>query len=171
MAFSVGSGNGDEEYFYPSDSAYLRSETVSDLTDDFNGHNNITLTNDTDEYTLKITSCSFDEWVTNATVVNPCDSSPFPDSLHYQLHHLLVSMYCTLTDHAHHSFVLISANAGNEEDLKDGPTFFQSLFDSDNCQCYEPHVKAIHFYGQLRRTVLRLIHIRAVNQLLSWQAM
>ena len=168
MAFSVGSGNNDEEYFHPEDSADLRNEIISDLTADFNGNNNVSVITDSAQYTLKIFGCSFDEWITYKTIADPCDSSDTPDSLHIQFHNLGVHMSCVLINRATNSFRFIDAEASDEEELKDGPTFLQSLFNS-NCSCYEPHVKSIRFYNKLRNRVLRRIHRRAISQIDSWQ--
>jgi hypothetical protein len=170
MGFYSGCVNGSWDYFSPVDSVSLRDAVVTDLTDDFDGNNNLKIRNDTAQYTLKIISCGFDEWITHRTIVNPCDSSPVPDSLHYELHNLNVHMSCLLYDHIHNSFLSIEAEASDEEDLKDGPSFFQSLFNSD-CDCYEPRVKAIHFYNKLKNRVLSRIHRRAISQIKLWQAM
>src|ERR1041385_5297478 len=159
MSFSVGSGNNDEEYFHPCDSANLRNDIVSGLTADFDGNNNLSVITDSAQYTLKILSCNFDEWVTYKTIADPCDSSAIPDSLHYQLHNLGVLMSCVLFNRKTNSFLFIEAQASDQEDLKDGPSFFESLFNS-NCSCYEPRIKSIHFYNKLRDRVLRRIHRR-----------
>jgi hypothetical protein len=169
MAFSVG-GQGDEEYFLPSDSADLREGVIDDITNDFDGSNNVNVVTGTAQYTLKITQCNFYEGVTHRIIANPCDSSySTPDSLHYDLHSLSVSLYCILYDHSNNAFISLQAEASDEEELKDGPTFLQSLF--SDCDCYEPHVKAIHFYEKLRNRVLRRIHRRAISQIQSWQEM
>lgn len=168
MGFSSGGANGEEEYFYPSDSTTLRDDVVEQLTNDFDGSNNLKVVNNWGQYTLQITQCHFSEWITYRTIADPCDSSIYPDSLHFTLHNLDVSMNCILYDHARNTYVEIQANASDEEDLKDGPSFLQSLFNSD-CDCYEPRVKAIYFYNKLRKRVFRRIHRRAIDLIYSWQ--
>lgn len=170
MQFYYGAGDDIPNYFHNADSAAMRLEIINGLKDDFSTKgNDVTLVPDTGRYTLQILSCSFHESVYTHSIVNPCDSSAFPDSLHYSIHSLDVSMHCILKDHLLNLSQTIEAEAQDEEELKDGPTFWQSLFHSEDCNCYEPHIKAITFYDKLRRRVLRRIHQRALSQVKSWQ--
>lgn len=170
MNFYIGSGNDDEEYFYPQDSALVRQEVLSDLTNYFNEKgNDVTIVSNGGNYTLRILSCGFYEYFSNTTVSDPCDTIPPYDTLHYEVHSLRVRMRCIVKDSAGHYSEIVEAESSDEEEVKDHPTFFQRLVGHDECYC--PRIKNIHFVDKLKRRVVRRIHKRAMSQIKSWQRM
>lgn len=154
----------DANYFIIGDSTFVYNEITRDLESAFREKgNDVMVVSSTGEYTLRIISFSFSEYLTGESVTDPCDSS---SALHYDVSVIRGSMTCEVKNNFNGQSEIISADAESDEDVKDHPTIFQRLIGNDSC--YAPQVSNAH-PDAVKRRLVRRIHRYAMEAIKRWQ--